>query len=172
MAAVKCFLGHSIGSAAGDQLSATLGAWHHGILPGIATIDEIASDVTQQNLAFSRSHREVDVESQRYAIINSKGFGGNNASAAVMSPVTTRAMLKARYSADEWRTWEKANESVRERQQAFDEAMTAGTAELIYKFDHGVLGDDDVRLDANALSVGERQIALTVETPYADMRVV
>lgn len=171
VAAVKCFLGHSIGSAAGDQLSATLGAWHHGILPGIATIDEIASDVTQQNLAFSRSHREVDVESQRYAIINSKGFGGNNASAAVMSPATTRAMLKARYSADEWRTWEKANESVRERQQAFDEAMTAGTAELIYKFDHGVLGDDDVRLDANALSVGERQIALTVETPYADMRV-
>ncbi len=171
VAAVKCFLGHSIGAAAGDQLSATLGAWHHGVLPGIATIDAIAGDVVQDHLSFSREHRAVDPEAQRYAIINSKGFGGNNASAAVMSPATTRAMLKVRYSKDEWRAWEQANEAVRARQFEFDDAMTAGKAPLIYKFDHGVLGDADVRLDATAIAVGDRRIELNDDTPYGDMRI-
>ncbi len=55
--APKCYLGHSIGAAAGDQISTTLGIWQHGILPGITTIDRIAADVRQDHLAFSNTHR-------------------------------------------------------------------------------------------------------------------
>ena len=62
-------------------------------------------------------------------------------------------MLQARYSADEWKAWEKANESVREQQQAYDDAMIAGTVEPVYKFDHGVLHDEDVDMQAGQVTV-------------------
>lgn len=169
--AAKCYLGHSIGAAAGDQLSATLGLWQHGILPGITTADSIAEDVCQDRLGFSHNHREVDPAQQYYAILNSKGFGGNNASAALMSPVATRRMLQSRYTASQWQNWERANETVRERQQAYDDSMIAGTIEPVYKFDHGVLHDSDVELSAQLLTIAGQEVHLDRESPYDDMKI-
>lgn len=169
--AAKCYLGHSIGSAAGDQISTTLGIWHHGILPGITTIDAIAADVRQNNLMFSTEHREVDPEQQKYAVINSKGFGGNNASATLMSPASTRRMLQARYSARDWRQWEQANESVRERQEAYDDGMIAGKISPVYKFDHGVFDDSDVEVGAQQLTIGHHVVRLDSTSPYDDMKI-
>ena len=51
VAAVKAYLGHTIAPASGDQLAASLGVFHYGVLPGIATIDEVADDVYQERLA-------------------------------------------------------------------------------------------------------------------------
>ena len=169
--AVKCFLGHSIGAAAGDQITSTLGIWQHGIIPGLTTIDELASDVSREHLAFSAHHREVDPGAQRYAIVNSKGFGGNNASAALMSPATTLAMLRARYAPDDLARWERANEGVRERQVAYDQGMIAGTVEPVYRFDHEVLQDADVVFDAGRIVLDGRPVALEVEAPFDDMRI-
>ena len=169
--AAKCYLGHSIGSAAGDQISTTLGIWHHGILPGITTIAGIAADVRQDHLAFSTEHREVDIAEQKYAIINSKGFGGNNASASLMSPLATKRMLQTRYSGQAWKKWEQANERVRERQQAYDDGMIAGTVSPVYKFDHGVLGDGDVKVGAQQLTIGPHTVRLDQVSPYDDMKI-
>ncbi|MEZ7952169.1 MAG: beta-ketoacyl synthase [Halioglobus sp.] len=169
--AAKCYLGHSIGSAAGDQISTTLGIWHHGILPGITTIDAIAADVRQDHLAFSTEHREVDTAEQKYAIINSKGFGGNNASASLMSPLAAQRMLQTRYSGQAWKKWEQANERVRERQQAYDDGMIAGTVSPVYKFDHGVLGDGDVKVGAQQLTIGPHTVRLDQVSPYDDMKI-
>ncbi len=169
--APKCYLGHSIGSAAGDQISTTLGIWQHGILPGITTIDSIAADVRQDNLSFSNTHRQIDPTQHQYAIINSKGFGGNNASATLMSPVATRRMLQTRYSAKEWQHWERANEAVRERQQAYDDGMIAGTLNPVYKFDHGVLHDEDVEVGAQQLTIGDHIVRLDQDSPYDDMKI-
>ncbi len=167
--AVKSYVGHSIGSAAGDQLAATLGIWHHGLLPGITTIDGIAGDVSQDQLGFSRSHREVDRARQHYAIINSKGFGGNNASATLLSPMVTAQMLQRRYSKAEWRAWQGANEAVRERQQAYDDGMIAGSIDPVYKFDHGVLGDTDVQYTGDRISIAGNVVSLDLASPYDDM---
>ena len=169
--AAKCYLGHSIGSAAGDQISTTLGIWHHGILPGITTIDAIAADVRQDHLAFNTEHREVDTAEQKYAIINSKGFGGNNASASLMSPLAAQRMLQTRYSGQAWKKWEQANERVRERQQAYDDGMIAGTVSPVYKFDHGVLGDGDVKVGAQQLTIGPHTVRLDQVSPYDDMKI-
>jgi acetoacetyl-[acyl-carrier protein] synthase len=62
----------------------------------------------------------------------------------MLSPTVTRKMMQARYSASEWKAWEKANEAVHEPQQKYDDDMIAGTERPVYKFDHGVLGDGDV----------------------------
>ena len=170
--ALKCYLGHSLGSASGDQVTATLGSWQHGLLPGITTIDALAQDVATENLAFSLEHREIDPVQSAYAIINSKGFGGNNASATLLSPGVTSRMLQARYSAQEWRRYQSANESVRERQQAYDDAMIAGTATPVYKFDHGVLLDGDVELCAQRIVLGGQAVDLNLASPYDDMALV
>jgi acetoacetyl-[acyl-carrier protein] synthase len=167
----KAYVGHSIGSASGDQITATLGIWRHGILPGITTIDRIADDVRQDNLSFSNAHRALEPERQLYAIINSKGFGGNNASATLMSPATTRRMLQARYSAQEWSKWERNNEAVRERQQAYDDGMIAGTINPVYKFDHGVLHDGDVEVGVLHMSIGGHTVQLERTSPYTDMKI-
>jgi acetoacetyl-[acyl-carrier protein] synthase len=169
--AAKCYLGHSIGAAAGDQIATTLGIWEHGILPGIVTIDDVASDVHQDHLSISNQHREVDLAQQAYAIINSKGFGGNNASATLLSPVTARRMLRMRYSEREWQGWERANEAVRARQQAYDDGMIAGTVDPIYKFDHGVLHDSDIGMSLQALTIGGFEVRLDSVSPYHDMKI-
>ncbi len=96
--AIKSYVGHSIGVAAGDQLAATLGAWQYGVLPGIQTIDHIASDVYQKNLKFLMQHETLNhPEDMKGCIINAKGFGGNNASAFILSPHHTLDMLNARH---------------------------------------------------------------------------
>jgi len=169
VAAVKCYLGHSLGTASGDQLTATLGSWQDGIIPGISTIDEIAADVHHRHLSFSRTHREADPQQMAYAVINSKGFGGNNASATVLSPATVNSMLQRRYSKAQWRDWQRANESVRERQQSYDDGMIAGTIKPVYKFDHGVLGDADVELDAHQIRVAGQPVSLDLVSAYEDM---
>ncbi|MEZ5572583.1 MAG: beta-ketoacyl synthase [Halioglobus sp.] len=169
--APKCFVGHSIGAASGDQISTALGIWQHGILPGITTIDDIADDVMQDHLSFSNGHREVDINGQYYAIINSKGFGGNNASATLLSPVIAQRMLQARYSAQAFREWERANESVRERQQAYDDGMIAGSISPVYKFDHGVMHDSDIEVGSAVLSIGGHRVQLDCESPYDDINI-
>jgi acetoacetyl-[acyl-carrier protein] synthase len=170
VAAIKCYLGHSLGAASGDQLNATLGVWQHGILPGIETIDDLAEDVRRDRLAFPLRHREIDPQEQCYAIINSKGFGGNNASATLLSPAVTSRMLQARYGDADWTAWQRANEGVHLQQQAYDDDMIAGTRDPVYRFDHGVLLDGDVELGAGRMVVGGNVVDLDFDSPYPDMR--
>ena len=95
--AVKCYVGHSMAPAGADQLSAILGAWADGIVPGITTIDHIASDVHQKGLNISMRHTEIDMTACRSAFVNSKGFGGNNATGLFLSPIQTEEMLSRRW---------------------------------------------------------------------------
>ena len=169
VAALKCYLGHSLGSAAGDQVTSTLGIWAEGIIPGITSIKALADDVCHDKLSFTLQHRAIDPKSQGYAIINSKGFGGNNASATLLSPAATRKMLQARHGSRLWQAWEQSNEAVRERQQQHDDAAIAGTVAPTYRFDFGVLGDDDVQHSAQSMQVGDYVINLDLANPYRDM---
>lgn len=169
VAALKCYLGHSLGSASGDQITASLGVWQHGWIPGITTIDDLADDVARDNLSISVEHREIDPQQLQYSIINSKGFGGNNASGTLLSPYVTKRMLQMRYSKSEWTAWQQANEAVLEKQQSYDDGMVAGTIEPVYKFDYGVLHGADVQMDAHQVIVGGNVVDLNIETPYTDM---
>lgn len=169
VAALKCYLGHSLGAASGDQVTATLSSWASGLLPGIATIDRLADDVVSEHLDFATRHRRLDPEAQRYAVINSKGFGGNNASAALLSPAVTRRMLQARYSEREWQAWQARNEAVEAARENYDQQVTAGQVKPVYRFDFGVLGDDDVQLAERSLMVGDYAISLDLPNPWGDM---
>ena len=171
MSAIKSYVGHTIATSAGDQLAATLGSFAHGILPGILTIDHIADDVSQDNLDFLMAHREIGAESIDATIINSKGFGGNNASASILAPHVVKRMLEKRHGAAAIVNFKKRNEKVVEQSAAYDQATIEGKNNTIYKFDHNVLDSEALDMDAVTIRVKEiaPTISLDLENKYADM---
>jgi acetoacetyl-[acyl-carrier protein] synthase len=48
--------------------------------------------------------------------------------------------------------------------------MIAGAIKPVYKFDHGVLGDADVELDAHQIRVAGQPVSLDLVSVYEDMR--
>ena len=169
VSAVKCFLGHSIAVAGGDQLAATLGVWSSGILSGISTIDETALDVSTSNLAFSNQHRALDSESIDAAVINSKGFGGNNASASVIAPHVIKKLLQNKHKGQAWANYEANNAQVQQAAADYDTAMIEGRVDPIYRFDHNVLSGSDIDFTDKAIHIkGHHEaIDLTMQSPYA-----
>lgn len=171
IAAIKAYLGHSLAVASGDQIVNSLGAWAHGIIPGIATVDQIADDVHQSHLDFLVNHREFEPTEMDAVFVNSKGFGGNNATAAILSPHVTRAMLEKKHGKNAMTQHAADNEAVQIKGQEYDAAMNAGENHLIYNFGVGVIEGEALSLSEDAISIPghENAIDLNVENPYEDM---
>lgn len=171
IAAVKSYLGHSLATASGDQIVTSLGVWTHGLIPGIKTIDRVADDVHHDNLDILLDHREIDPATMDAAFINSKGFGGNNATAALLSPRVTRQMLAKKHGEKAMRDYDKSHEAVQTRSQTYDDETTAGKNQLIYNFGVGVVDGEQLEVSADAIAIpGHTQkIDLHVANPYEDM---
>lgn len=169
--AIKTYLGHSLASASADQLVSSLGTWRYGFIPGIAGTENIADDVHQDNLNFLLKTVETGTRSMDAVILNAKGFGGNNASASILAPHITEKMLKRRHGAEAWKNWQQKQEQVQQRTQEYDERATRNLAGVIYRFDHDVLGGDDLSIDRQQIRVRghENAVQLPADTPYADM---
>jgi len=169
--AVKCYLGHSMAPAGGDQLSAVLGAWQDGWVPGINTIDHIADDVHHSNLQLPMQHVEIDPNAMPAAFVNSKGFGGNNATGLFLSPQQTLKMLSTRWGKKALNAHAKANETVALQAQAYNENADNGSVAPLYAFGEGVLTGDDISLHAEHLNIPgfAQPVNLNLDNPYDDM---
>lgn len=151
VSAIKAFVGHSLGSAGGDQLAAALGGFATGRLPGITTVDEFAPDVHDERLSFSNEHRERgDLAA---ALLNSKGFGGNNATALVLAPDQTRTLMERKHGRDRLADWRRRSEPTRAAIQDYDEATLRGETRPAYHFGEGVLDSDDLALSDEGIRI-------------------
>lgn len=153
VAAIKSVVGHSLGAAAGDQVSAALGTWAHGIVPGIVTIDHVAADVNNSNLDITPRHRAVGVEGMDVALINSKGFGGNNATGVLLAPHVVQRLLAARHGDKAVAAWRQRHEQVAVRSQAYEQQALAGHYAPRYRFGDGVI-------DGHAVQVSAQEVRL------------
>lgn len=163
VAAIKSYVGHSLGAAAGDQLTAMLGIWQHNTVPRIQSIDAIADDVATERLAFALAERgSEDID---YALINSKGFGGNNATAALLSPLTTEALLTQHYGDKAITAWRRQQEASVAAQEAIEGSRLAGQWSPQYRFDDGVLTDADVTVTDGSVMFGDRAIRVRAGVP-------
>lgn len=171
VSAVKAYVGHSMAPAGGDQLASVLGVWRHGWVPGITTINHIADDVHDSHLHLPMQHVQVDPEAMPGAIINSKGFGGNNASGLFLSPQHTRAMLAKRWGKAAFAAYGKRNEAVRRSRREYDEAMLRTTMAPIYRFGEGVLAGEDLSISTAAIHLPGfgLPVRLDLPNPYEDM---
>lgn len=169
--AVKAYLGHSVAPASGDQLAAALGSFKYGVLPGIATIDAVADDVYQDRLSLGRDHQTRQPEDLAVAILNSKGFGGNNASAVVLSPEKTEAMLAKRYGSDAMTEYYKKRGPVLAASEAYLDRADRGDFAPIYRFGDDQIDTADIEISQTRIKVAglANAIALPVDSPYSDM---
>ncbi|MBX3706455.1 MAG: beta-ketoacyl synthase [Pseudomonadales bacterium] len=169
--AVKAYVGHSMAPAGGDQLAAVLGTFTHGWLPGITTIDHLADDIHRDHLLFPMQHLELAPEQRQAALINSKGFGGNNATGLFLSPERTRRMLERRWGRQAMLAHARRNETVTAAAAAYDTAMQRATMPSIYRFGEGVVDGPDLEIDRDAIRIpGFGQPVVTrMDNPFPDM---
>ncbi|REJ80749.1 MAG: beta-ketoacyl synthase [Acidobacteria bacterium] len=153
VAAVKCFVGHTMGAAGGDQLMSALGAFEHGVIPGIPTIDAVAADVVADRLLLQREHLERDPESLDVAFLNAKGFGGNNATATVYSPAFTRRLLRDKHGERALDGWSERVQATREAAAENDRRARRQGPEVTYRFNHQVREHQHVQLDTEVLRI-------------------
>lgn len=172
VSAIKSYIGHTMGPAGGDQLAASLGVWEYGYLPAINTIDKIADDVFDSNLEFCLQHKNVGKNGceMKAAVLNSKGFGGNNASALVLSPQVTMEMLQKKHGVDKMKQYQQKNVAVKATAKAYDENAINGDYNIIYNFGTNVMDSDDLKITKEGIQLSQfkNQIHFSTENPYSD----
>lgn len=171
VSAIKAYVGHSLGPAGGDQLAAILGTWEHGWMPGITTVDHIADDVEDSNLNFSLTHLQIDPQQREGAFINSKGFGGNNATGFFISPKHTEKMLTQRWGEKSMQAWRKRNEPVADVAADYDVRAESGDFPPIYQLGEAVVESEDLAISAGEIRIPGfgKSVDLNLANPYEDM---
>ena len=168
--AVKSYVGHSVAAAGGDQLMSALGTFKYGIIPGIKTVTTLAEDVHQKRLNFALNDN-ITTMKMEVAFINSKGFGGNNASAILLSADKTNEMLLKRYG-DRFMDYIDPREATRE--SAVDYAFQAdrGNLAVIYRFGEELIDEQAVVITTTGLSIPgcSREIEFNPVNVWQDMQ--
>ena len=170
VSAVKAYVGHSLSAASGEQLIASLGIFKYGLIPGIKTIDKVADDVFASRLQIStkdeRCKQPLDV-----AFLNSKGFGGNNATASIFAPHVVDSMLSRRYGAVAFARYQGKREEVRAKASAYDIAASHGEFATIYQFGEGLIDEALIKVDQEHLGLPgfAQAIDLNFTNRFADM---
>lgn len=169
--AVKAFVGHSLAPASADQLINALGVFRYGIIPGIETIDGVADDVYDQRLRIGSRPVDVGVDNLDVCFVNSKGFGGNNASAPVLSPKIVEKMLAHRYGEATYGSYLDRRATVLEHAMEYDAQCLHDNPTAIYRFGETLIDEQAISLTDRELRLPgfAQAIDLDPANPYADM---
>ena len=105
------------------------------------------------------------------AFINSKGFGGNNATATVFSPKVTLDMITKRYSDKEMNDYQQKLTLVEQAQTEYRQRANQGEFDVIYKFGEGLLDENTIEIKDDSLIFAEFKQAINLPTknPFSDM---
>jgi acetoacetyl-[acyl-carrier protein] synthase len=168
VAATKCFVGHSLGAAAGDQTSFALGTLATGVVPGITTVTGFADDVHGERLSLSNEHRRYDALHWQGIFVNAKGFGGNNATGLLLSPEATWSLLQRRHGEPARARHHQAHEQVQAEQERYRSALLEGHDEAIYNFGANVVEGTELAVDSESVRIPgfTLPVSLAVTNPY------
>jgi len=138
-------------------------------MPGVTTIDKVADDVHSDRLNIATDHWHCD--DMDIAFINSKGFGGNNATAVVFSPKVTLAMMNKRYGEQAMNEYQQKVALVEQAQDVYRQRANQGEFDIIYKFGEGLLDENSIDITDESLSFAEfkHKIVLPNQNPFSDM---
>jgi len=105
------------------------------------------------------------------AFLNSKGFGGNNATATVLSPQVVQGMLTKRYGQEVMNDYEKKREITRNKANAYDEKASKGDLNVIYRFGEKMIDESEIKLSDKAIAMPgyKNEIPLPQHNPFSDM---
>ncbi len=168
--AVKAYVGHSISAASGDQLVSALGTFKYDIVPGIKTAQNIASDVSQERAIFPIADLDVSGRPMDVNFINAKGFGGNNATATVLSPQIVNKMLRRRHSRG-FDDYLSRRDHVKTAATEYAERADAGQLDVIYRYGEPPLDEKDILIDKKGVSISgfQQSISFESDNSWGDM---
>lgn len=171
VSAVKAYVGHSLSAASGEQLVSTLGVFKYGLIPGIKTIDKVADDVFADRLSISitdvdRKSSPIDV-----AFLNSKGFGGNNATANVLAPHMVEAMLSRRYGVEAVAAYGERRKAAVTKAHNYDQQALTGNFDTIYHFGKNLIDESQITISQSQVTLPgfAHPIELAVSNRFSDM---
>jgi acetoacetyl-[acyl-carrier protein] synthase len=152
VSAIKSYLGHSMAPASGDQLITSLGTWDKGVIPGIHSTDQIADDVYNSNLDILMEHKIEDPSYFEAAFLNAKGFGGNNASALILSPDKTKMILEEKFNHSKMKSYHAKLVATKKETEKHNRSCLKGRYNVTYKFNENVLqGETDVEIKKDSI---------------------
>ena len=168
--AVKAFLGHSLAPASADQLVNTLGVLKYGVLPGIKTLDKLADDLFDKRLNIALTDTDL-TDRAEVGFLNSKGFGGNNATGIVISPTKTETMLTKRFGNKVMEKYKTLRDKNTIAADDYDKECMSGPMKPIYKFGESLIVDDEIEFDKSKISISgfPKGVNLKSENRYKDL---
>lgn len=171
VSAVKAYVGHSLSAASGEQLIASLGVFKYGLIPGIKTIDKVADDVFADRLQISTTDVDRKNAPLDIAFLNSKGFGGNNATANVLAPHVVESMLERRYGKEAVAGYAARREATTAKAKAYDQQALAGNYETIYNFGKNLIDESQITLSQSQVTLPgfAHPVDLQLPNRFADM---
>ena len=154
VSAIKSYLGHSMAPASGDQLIASLGTWNNGVIPGIHSTDALAEDVYSTHLDILLENKTEEKDFYKGCFLNAKGFGGNNASAFILSPEETRMRIRSLVTKSKWDKYLKVVEKTYKNSIKYNESSLKGDYKVTYKFNENVLnGEKDIQISRKGMKL-------------------
>ncbi|MDG0968422.1 MAG: beta-ketoacyl synthase, partial [Porticoccaceae bacterium] len=141
------------------------------LIPGIKTVPKIADDVNQAHLNFALEDIDVSTQNMEVAFINSKGFGGNNATAVVLSAEKTNTMLEQRYG-DEFTRYIDRRGSTRKVAGDYEKKADLGQLDVIYRFGENMIEEKNILITQTHIHIPgyTSPIEFSAEDPWKDMQ--
>ncbi len=169
--AAKAYVGHSLSTASGDQLVSALGTFKYHVIPGIKTITSIAPDVYQERARFALNDMDTSERKMHVSFINSKGFGGNNATAVVLSPEQVDSMLSVRYG-DDYADYLSRREQAIANAEAYASRADNAELDVIYRFGETLIDEAELSLSEQGIDIPgfARSVEFNLQNPYPDMQ--
>ena len=105
------------------------------------------------------------------AFLNSKGFGGNNATACVIAPSVVEKMIANRYGKEVVAKYHQKRAKVRENIASYEMAAQRGEIAPIYKFGENMIDESKIviKTDGVTLPGYQHSVNLSFSNPYSDM---
>ena len=169
--AIKSYLGHSLAAAGGDQMMSTLGSWKNNIIPGITSTPEIAENVHKENVRFLLKNKRIEDDEFDFAVLNAKGFGGNNGTSLVASPSQTIKMLESKYSKSDIKKYLKRKTKIDDQLNESKQEILQGDIKSRYIFGESVIdgmNDFDIEADKITNKLNKEIFDLNSTLPYKD----
>lgn len=169
--AAKAYVGHALASASADQLISALGSFRYQLIPGIKTIDAIAEDVHQQHLRIATRDTARKEQPLDLCFINSKGFGGNNASAVVLAPRVVERMLRKRHGTAQFAAYAERRETTRAAAQRYDQQVLHGQYDILYNFGNDQIDERAIVISTRGIQVPgfDQPLLFQVDSRFRDM---
>jgi len=169
--AIKSYLGHSLAAAGGDQMISSLGSWRNNLIPGIRSTPKIADNVFTENVNFLLENLEFEDNKFDFAVLNAKGFGGNNGTSLVASPAKTMELLQTKYSSKEIKKYQTQKQSIDNQLLENKNKILQGDTMSRYIFgEHVIDGMNDFEVESHQITnkLNDEKFNLESILPYKD----